>query len=335
MKKQVCAIYGVPKEHHSYMKKALRVCTVRIYAEPLSEKNKDPQTNILVVFVDSPISKKIIHSLPTLAYISTMSTGYDHIDLDTAREKNISVSNVPTYGENTVAEHALALILALSRKLFPSIERVKSGIYDYHNLQGFDLAGKTIGVLGTGHIGMHLIRMLQGFDATVIAHDPYPKKEYQKTYGFTYATFDRVVRTADILSLHVPLLPSTYHMIHRTVLKKMKKGSYIINTARGGLIDAKALLSALNTGRLAGAGLDTLEGEEDLPHYSEGKERHTHKKQSPLVHTNKQLMNHPLTIVTPHNAFNSAESMARILDTTIQNILCYTRGTIQYDVTKK
>lgn len=334
MKKQLCHIYGVPKEHHTYLKKQLRDCTVRISADPLTDTHIDPKTNILVVFVDSPISKKTIDSLPALSLIATMSTGYDHIDLDAARERQIPVCNVPTYGENTVAEHALALMLALSRKLFPSIERTKSGIYDYHDLQGVDLAGKTIGILGTGHIGMHLIRMLQGFDATVVAHDPYPKKEYQKKYGFAYATFDRVIRTADILSLHVPLLPSTQHILNKAVLKRMKKGAYIINTARGGLIDAGALLNALNTGILGGAGLDVLEEEELLESYTEHKERHKNKKQVALLKINKQLMDHPLTIVTPHNAFNSAESMSRILDTTIQTIHGYIRGTIQYDVTK-
>ncbi len=189
--------------------------SVFIRTEPLSDKIVDPKTAILVVFVDSPLSEKTLASFPALKLIATMSTGYDHIDLNATKKRGIPVCNVPTYGENTVAEHALALMLALSRKLFPSIERTKKGTYDYHGLQGFDLAGKTIGIVGTGHIGMHLIRMLQGFDADIIAYDLFPKKGAEKKYGFTYTTFTRLIRTADILSLHTPLLPSTHHMIDK------------------------------------------------------------------------------------------------------------------------
>lgn len=335
MKKLKCVFYGIPKDMQPYVRKKLRGFSVSMKDEPLNEDNLDKKTEVLGVFVDSPITSNTISHLPKLKLIVTMSTGYDHVALTIAKRKKIPVCNVPSYGENTVAEHALALMLALSRKLFPSVKRVKEGIYDYHGLRGFDIKGKTIGIIGAGHIGMHLVRMLQGFDATVIAYDPHPEKKLEKKYGFEYATFDRLIKTSDIISLHVPLLPATKHLINKKVLKKMKKGSYIVNTARGGLIDAEALVKALDDGTIAGAGLDVLEDEglvadhEDLFGLQNG------EKRMRLNLMNNMLIDHPRVIITPHNAFNSTEAVTRIMDTTVENIKRYADGKPQNDVTKK
>ena len=230
MKNPLAVFYGIPKDIQPYVRKKLRGYSIRMKEVPMTTDTLDPKTEILGVFVDSPITATMIQKLPKLKLIVAMSTGYDHIALAAAKKRKIPVCNVPTYGENTVAEHALALILALSRKLFVSAKRVKEGDFDYHGLRGFDIKGKTIGVIGTGHIGMHLIRLLQGFESTVVAYDLFPKKELEAQYGFHYATFDRVIKTADIISLHAPLLESTHHMIDKKVIKKMKQGAYIVNT---------------------------------------------------------------------------------------------------------
>ena len=178
-----------------------------------------------------------------------------------AKKRKIPICNVPTYGENTVAQHAMALLLALSKKIFRSTKRVKEGNYDYHGLRGFDLKGKTVGIIGTGHIGYYMIKMLSGFDVNVIAYDPFPNKDLAKELGFTYVSLNKLITDSDIISLHVPLLPDTHHMLGMKEVRKMKKGVIIINSARGGLVDPKALLWGLESGTIGGAGMDVLEEE--------------------------------------------------------------------------
>ncbi len=333
MKKLKCVFYGIPKDMQPHVRKKLRGFSVSMRDESLSDDSIDPKTEILGVFVDSPITSKTISHLPKLQLIVTMSTGFDHVATTVAKRKKIPVCNVPSYGENTVAEHALALMLALSRQLFLSVKRVKEGVYDYHGLRGFDIKGKTIGIIGAGHIGIHLIRMLQGFEANVIAYDPHPNKKFEKKYGFEYATFDRLLKTSDIISLHVPLLPATTHIINEKTLKKMKKGAYIVNTARGGLIDAEALVKALDDGRIAGAGLDVLEDEGLVEHHEQLFGAKNGERRMRLNLMNNILIDHPKTIITPHNAFNSTEAVMRIMDTTVENIKHYASGNIQNDVT--
>lgn len=335
MAKLQCTFYGIPKDLQPYVRRKLKGFSVTMKNEPLTDQNLDKKAQVLGVFVDSPVTAKMIKALPKLKLIVTMSTGFDHVAIRTAKQKQIPVSNVPTYGENTVAEHALSLMLGLSRNLFPSVKRVKEGLYDYHGLRGFDIKGKTIGVIGTGHIGMHLVRMLNGFDAEILAYDLFPKKELEAQYHFTYATFDRLIKRSDIISLHAPLTDKTKHMIDKKVLKKMKKGAYIINTSRGGLIDAKALLWALDTGQIAGAGLDVLEDEGLVTNHEALLGERGDEGRMRLTLMNNMLIDHPNTIITPHNAFNSTEAVTRIMDTTVENIQAYANGTPQNDVTKK
>src|SRR3989304_5619361 len=151
------------------------------------------------VFIYSQINKKILDSLPSLKFIATMSTGYDHIDLDECKKRGIKVSNVPFYGENTVAEHTFALILSLSRKIPQSVERTKKEDFSYDGLRGFDLKGKTLGVIGTGHIGKHVIRMAKGFEMKVVAYDPFPDEKYAKALKFRYAkTLKDLLKTSNV-----------------------------------------------------------------------------------------------------------------------------------------
>lgn len=334
-KKPVCSFYGVMPNTKKYLGSNLKDFEVNISQKPLDPEKIDPKTNILGVFVDSKVDKKIIDKLKQLKLIVTLSTGYDHISLSAAKKRKIPVCNVPTYGENTVAQHTLSLILALSRKLFQSVKRVKEGIYDYHGLRGFDLKNKTIGVIGTGHIGLHLMDMLKGFEANVIAFDVFPKKELQEKYNFKYTSLNKLISTSDIISLHVPLLPNTEHIINKKAIKKMKKGVYIINTARGGLIDSEALLWGLQNKYVAGAGLDVLEDEGFIqdPETLLSNECKTCDIRVSLM--NNMIIDHPNTIVTPHNAFNSQEALRRITDTTVANINGFMEGKIQNDVTKK
>lgn len=308
------------------LRKKLRGHSVSITSDPLTRENLDPKTEILGVFVTSKVDKKMLAKLPKLKCIVTLTVGYDHIDIAAAKKRGIPVCNVPAYGANTVAQHALSLILALSRKLFPSIKRVKEGRYDFSGLRGFDLQGKTIGVIGTGKIGLHLIDMLRGFDAQIICYDAFPNKALEETYNFTYVSKTKLFKESDIISLHVPLLPQTHHMIDRKALRMMKDGVYIVNTARGGIIDSKALAWGLDSGKIAGAGLDVLEDEGLIQNWEEllSPSCDEYVMQTSLM--NNMIIDHPNTIVTPHNAFNSHEAVARIVQTTVENIKHFVKG---------
>jgi len=325
-KKTVCTFYNVIQGMDHVLRKKLKGYTVTIHKHPVSLDNLNSETEILGVFVDSQVTKHILDALPHLKLIVTMSTGFDHIDLISAGKRGILVCNVPSYGENTIAQHTLTLILALGHHLFESVKRVKEGGYGWEGLRGFDLKSKTIGLIGTGHIGMSLIRMLNGFDATIIAYDKTPDKKLEKKHGFTYVTYPALLRRSDIVSLHVPLCAPTHHMINMAEIKKMKKGVYIINTARGGLIDAEALVWGLENGRVAGAGLDVLEYEAYLKNPEKLFEKDTTKEIERITLMNNILVDHPRTIITPHNAFNNEGALNRIMEATAKNVIAHSIG---------
>lgn len=322
-KKQTISFYGIMPEMKNYLRQNLKNFSLNISSEILNEKELekiDLDTEILGVFVDSKIEKKVFEKLKKLKLIVTLSTGFDHINIKEAKKRKITVCNVPTYGENTVAQHALTLILALSRKLFPSVKRVKEGVYDYRGLCGFDLKNKTIGILGTGHIGIHLIDMLNGFEANIIAFDAFPKTELEKEHNFKYVSKNKLFQESDIISVHVPLFPNTYHIIDRKAVKMMKDNVYIINTARGGLVDSESIIFGLENKKIAGFGADVLEDEGFIenPELLISNKRTERELKVSLM--NNILIDHPNTIITPHNAFNSTEALKRIFDTSIENI---------------
>lgn len=333
-KKLRVTFYGIWPEMKEYIRSHMSGFSCSILEDKeITPKNLKKDTGVLVVFVETPITKKTISELPKLKMIATMSTGFDHIDIKAAKARKIPVCTVPFYGENTVAEHAFALILGLTRKLFQSVKRVKEGVYDYHGLRGVDLKGKTLGVIGTGRIGTHLIQMAKGFEMNVVGYDPYPNKELATKFGFKYVALNNLLANSDIISLHVPLFPETYHLINKKNIKKIKKGAYIINTARGGLIDPEALVWALQKNQIAGAGLDVLEDEgfvQEEDKFLSGGYTECQIKTNLM---NNIIIDHPNTIVTPHNAFNSIEALQRIADTTIENIRSYAKGETKNDAT--
>ncbi len=279
----------------------------------------DPEA--LLVFIYSPVTAEALKQFPSLKLICTLSTGYDHIDLTACKARGVTVCNVPSYGENTVAEQAFALLLALTRKIVPSVNRTRVGDFRLDDLRGVDLAGKTIGVIGTGRIGQHAIRMAKGFGMNIVGYDPFPKPALAAELGFTYAALDEVLRQSDVVTLHCPATAETRHLLNEERLMMMPPGAILINTARGSLIDTQALVRVLDRGHLGGVGLDVLEEE-----YAVIDERQllspTFKKSVDLttVLADHVLLAHPRVIVTPHNAFNTTEALQRILDTTIINV---------------
>jgi D-lactate dehydrogenase len=279
--------------------------------------------DILCVSGYSHINKSIISSLPKLKYITTRSTGFDHIDINNCKKNNIKVSNVPTYAESTVAEHTFALILALSRKLYPSIKRTHE---DNHfetdeTLRGFDLKNKTLGVIGYGHIGKHVVKIGLGFEMNVLVYDIRPKATIAHDLGFTFSTLDKLIRDSDVISLHLPYNKLTHHLINKSKFNKMKKSSILINTSRGELIKTSDLISSLKKNKIAGAALDVLEGEALIKEENEllKNEFKLHPETRTLLQDH-ELMDLDNVIITPHNAFNSQESLNRIISTTIDNI---------------
>ncbi len=282
-------------------------------------KNKD--LDALSVFIYSKADEDVLSKLPKLKLVTTRSTGFDHVDVETCKKRGIVVCNVPTYGENTVAEHTFALILALSRKMVDCVERTKRGSFDLTGLRGFDLKGKTLGVMGSGKIGQHVIRIAKGFDTNLLVFDAFPNLQLAKSMNFSYVSMDELLKNSDVITLHVPYNEKTHHLINKDAFSKMKKGAYLINTSRGGVIDTDALVKALKSGKLAGAGLDVLEGECDLL-----EERELVSKDFPQKCDLKTLVEDhilltmPNVIVTPHNAFNTNEALMRILQTTLDSI---------------
>ena len=281
---------------------------------------------VLLPFIHSYVGSGELDALPDLRLISTRSTGYDHIDLSAAAERGVAVANVPAYGENTVAEHTFALMLALSRKVHQAYIRTQRGDYTLEGLRGFDLSGKTLGVVGAGAIGLHVIRIAKGFGMEVLAYDVNQNRLLAEVLGFRYADLDELLENSDIVTLHAPAIPATYHMINRNTLSKMKRGSLLINTARGSLVDTEALAAALDTGILAGAGLDALEGEEFMEHEDELLYQTGAEEKLKLLVRNNILQRRPDVVITPHIGFNSEEALRRILDTTVENVRSFLAG---------
>lgn len=281
---------------------------------------------VISIFIRSPVTAEVLARLLTLRGVATRSTGFDHIDLAACRDRDVVVSNVPAYGENTVAEHTFGLILALSRKIHQAYQRTSRGDFSIAGLRGFDLKGRTLGVVGTGHIGLHVIRIGRGFGMEVLATDAREQPLLAEVLGFRYVPLDTLLDQADVVTLHLPYLPSTHHLINQERLARMKPGSLLINTARGPIVDTEALLWALNEGRLAGAGLDVIEGEELMAEEERLLDPGTGAERLQAAIRGHVLLRRDDVVITPHIAFDSQEAVERILDTTVANVLAVLAG---------
>ena len=296
---------------------------------PLRSENADryADAEIVSTFIYSELDAGVLERLPAMRLIATRSTGFDHIDTDYCAEHGIAVSNVPSYGENTVAEHVFALLLALSRRLPEAMDRARHGQFSPQGLQGFDLAGKTLGVVGTGAIGRRVIRIANGFGMEIMAFDVDPDPDLEKHLGFRYVGFDELLSASDVITLHVPSRPETRHILSTQAFARMKNGVVVINTARGDLIDTRALIQALTSGKVAAAGLDVLPDEPLIREEAElicsiFCDRHDLRD---LV-ANHVLLRMQNVIVTPHSAFNTLEAVDRIVETTVENIGAFLVG---------
>ena len=302
---------------------------IQYLEQPLSAENASQhrEAEAISTFIHSSLDREVLSQLPRLRLIATRSTGFDHIDLDYCRAHDIAVCNVPTYGENTVAEHVFALLLAISHHMVDAVERARRGNFSSEGLQGFDLQGKTLGVIGTGTIGRFVIRIGKGFGMKLLASDLHPDEDFAAAAGFEYVPMQRLLEESDVVTVHVPGGENTRHLLSTKEFAAMKRGAVLINTSRGSVVDVEALLRALADGGLSAAGLDVLAEEPVI------------REEAELVHAvfsrdhdlTRLLVDHvllrmPNVVITPHTAFNTREAVQRILDTTRGNIAAFARG---------
>lgn len=258
-------------------------------------------------FIYSAFTAEVLRRLPALKLICTRSVGFNHVDLDTCRELGITVCNVPDYGSHVIAEHAFALVLSVLRHIGEASSKVSEGNFDYHGLKGMSLHGKTIGIVGTGKIGRSTARIAHGFGMRILAVDQCRVVELEERLGVRYVELDELLSASDVISLHVPALKDTIHMINDRTIGRMKDGVIIVNTARGELVDSHALLQGLKSGKVAYALLDVLEHEKDFA-------------------VNEELIRHPRVVVTPHIAFYADDSVAQMYQDSFVSIDQWMRG---------
>jgi D-lactate dehydrogenase len=296
---------------------------ITFFETRLTDQTADLATGYPCVcaFVNDRLDEKTLRALSAAGtrLVALRSAGFNHVDLSFARTLGLKVVRVPEYSPHAVAEHAVALVLSLNRKLHRAYNRVREGNFSLDGLVGFDLNKKTVGVVGTGRIGSVMAKILRGFDCQVIAYDSVQNSKLLEL-GVQYVTFDEILRKSDIISLHVPLTPQTRHLIDAKALALTKPGVMLINTSRGALIDTSALIDYLKSGHIGYAGLDVYEEEEGL-FFEDLSEQ--------ILQDDKlaRLLTFPNVLLTSHQAFLTEEALGNIAQVTLQNITEFENGT--------
>lgn len=299
--------------------------------ESLTPENAGRFTDaeIISTFIYSKLGSQTLEQLPNLRMIATRSTGVDHIDQNYCRHHDITVSNVPNYGKNTVAEHTFGLMLAISHRIVEAADRTCKGEFTFKGLLGFDLQGKILGVIGTGDIGESVIEIANGFRMKVLAFDVKPNDELARRLHFDYVSMDTMLEKSDIITVHVPEIPQTHHMISTDQFSKMKDGMVLINTSRGNVVDIQALAQALANGKIKAAGLDVVAEEPVMREEAEllrSVYQNKHQNNLASLLANNVLIRLRNVIVTPHSAFYTTEAITRILTATVENIAGFIKG---------
>jgi D-lactate dehydrogenase len=277
--------------------------------------------DVLLLFVNDEGSAPILEKLHTfgIRYIALRSAGYNHIDLVKAKELGIRVANVPAYSPYAVAEHTVALMLALNRKLTKAHNRIRESNFSLTGLVGFDMNGKTAGIIGTGKIGAIVAKILNGFGCNLLGYDLYPNPSLTEHYGLNYVDMPTLLKESDIITLHTPLLESTKYLINEQAVEMMKQGVMLINTSRGGLVKTSAVLAGLKSGKVGYFGIDVYEEEKGLFFY----DRSNQILQDEIL---AQLMVLPNVLITSHQAFLTDTALRNIAETTFESINCWAEG---------
>ncbi len=276
----------------------------------------------ICVFVNDQLHRQVLVALAQSGtrLIALRCAGFNNVDLAAAQELQMTVVRVPAYSPYAVAEHTIALMLALNRKIHRAHGRVREGNFALEGLLGFDLHGRTVGIIGTGKIGEVVAKILTGFGCRLLAHDPFPNPAVV-TLGAQYVALPELLSNSDLVTLHCPLLPKTHHLINETTLQHLKPGAMLINTSRGALIDTSAVIRALKSGRIGYLGLDVYEEETDM-FFEDLSNR---MLQDDVF---ARLLTFPNVIITGHQAFFTHEALMSIAETTLSNISDFEQGRV-------
>jgi D-lactate dehydrogenase len=294
-----------------------------VYFEPRLTPQTAPLASgfaAVCAFVNDQLDAEVLQTLAEggTRMVALRSAGFNHVDLAAAERLGITVARVPAYSPYAVAEHAVALILALNRRTHRAFNRVREGNFALDGLLGFDLRGRTVGIVGTGKIGTVFARIMHGFGCRLLAADPYPNAECERL-GVRYADFDELYAESDIVALHCPLTPETHHLIDADAFRRMKQGAMLINTSRGALVDTLAAIDALKSGKLGYLGLDVYEEEADL---------FFEDLSDQVLHDDvfARLLTFPNVLITGHQGFFTEEALRRIAETTLGNLSAFESG---------
>lgn len=273
------------------------------------------------VFVNDCVDRECLEILERekVRLVALRCAGFNNVDVGAARELGLPIVRVPAYSPHAVAEHAVALLLTLNRKIHRAFSRVRELNFSLSGLVGFDLHGKTVGIVGTGKIGRIAAGIFRGFGTAVVAHDPFPAEEWAASSGVRYVGLDELLAMSDIISLHAPLMPETFHLIDERTLARMKRGVFMVNTSRGKLIDTSALIAALKDGHVGGVALDVYEEEEGI----------FFEDLSGRVLADDELarlLTFPNVLITAHQGFLTREALGEIARVTTTNLLKLSAG---------
>lgn len=318
------AFFGVKSWERAIIEREiinLETVGVGIFEEELQDKLDIAKNyDIISTFIYSKAEKKVLDELPNLKMIATRSTGMDHIDCEECKKRKITVMNVATYGSNTVAEYAFALLLAVAKRIVPAHQSVEDGEFSPEGLTGVDVEGKTLGVIGVGKIGQNVVRIAKGFKMKVLGVEKTQDAALEKKLGFKFVNLETLLKESDFVSLHLPATKETFHFINKQNIRLMKPGSILINVSRGAVIETEAILWALKNKILWGAGLDVTEEEDQVENISMVTSKRPTKDDLQEVLSYHLLRDRDDVVFTPHNAFNTQEAIGRIIKTTIENI---------------
>lgn len=322
----VVAVYDTKPHDRQYLEEAhgSKNITWRFFDLRLTEASaiSAKGAEAVCIFVNDSVNRSCLEILAQVGVklIALRCAGYNNLDLTAAKDLNIKVIRVPAYSPHAVAEHTIGLLLALNRKIFRAYNRVRDLNFSLKGLIGFDVCGKTAGIIGAGKIGRLVAQILRGFEAKVLVYDPVEDMDWANKYGIDYVDLSVLLEKSDIISLHVPLVPETFHMLDDAAFDHMKPGVFIINTSRGKVINTASLIKALKSGRVRGVALDTYEEEEGV--FFEDL-----SGQILLDDELSRLLTFPNVLITPHQGFFTHEALCEIAKTSVTNFQAFAQKT--------
>ena len=320
------AVYDTKPYDRRYLEEAARSKNIRFsfFDFRLTESSAitTKGSEVVSVFVNDTLNRSCLEILAKngVKMIALRCAGFNNVDLKAAKELNLIITRVPAYSPHAVAEHTIGLLLAINRKIFRAYNRVRDLNFSLKGLVGFDICGKTAGIIGGGKIGRLVAQILRGFEAKVLVYDPVQDLEWALKYGIEYVDLNHLLKMSDIISLHVPLVPATFHMLDEEAFAKMKAGVFIINTSRGKVIHTRSLIKALKSGHVKGVALDTYEEEEGV--FFEDL-----SDQIMLDDDLSRLLTFPNVLITAHQAFLTHEALCEIAHISVTNMLAFANKT--------